>query len=78
MSSQVFDTPEAIEYFRMCSIRGRLQIESETGIKFRLPTLVNANRIYGTNFRYKKQMIDYLTEKIEEAKKGVIPVGPDV
>ena len=76
MSSQVFDTPEAIEYFRMCSIRGRLQIESETGIKFRLPTLVNANRIYGTNFTRKKQMIEYLTKKIEEAKERGIVADP--
>lgn len=66
--STVIDTPKGIEYFRMLSIRGRLQLEM-TGIRFRLPTLKNANRIYGTNFKRRQQMIDYLNERIEGTEK---------
>lgn len=63
------DTPEGIAYFQMLSIRGRLHLE-QAGLRFRLPTLKNANRIYGTNYRTRQQMIDFLDTKINEAKSS--------
>jgi hypothetical protein len=67
--STVVDTPEGIAFVQMLAIRGRLQLE-DYGMRSKLPTLKRANQIYGTNYRTRKQMIEYLNTKIEEAKEA--------
>jgi hypothetical protein len=68
MSHSVVDTPEGIAYFQMLSIRGRLQLEIK-GLRFRVSTLKAANRIYGTNFRRRQQMLDYLNKEIDRIQR---------
>jgi hypothetical protein len=61
----VLDTPEDIEYFRLLSLRGRLQLELQ-GIKFRLSTLKAVNKTLGTNYRTKVAALAALDDYIEE------------
>jgi len=43
----VCDTPESINMFRLLSLRGRLQLEIRTGMKFRIPTGPAVKKMFG-------------------------------
>lgn len=66
----VCDTPESIEFFQLCSMRGRLQLELK-GIRFRVPTLPAVNRKLGTHYRRKQQALDHLEREIAEKSKPI-------
>lgn len=61
----VIDTPEGIELFRLCSMRGRLKLEINSGLKFRVSTLKVVNRHLGSKCRTKKQALEVVEEHIK-------------
>jgi hypothetical protein len=68
--STVISTPEGIAYFQLLSIKGRLSIEINTGLKFRTSTLAAVNRMFGQSFRTKRQALRYIEDKINEMEES--------
>lgn len=68
----VVDTPEGIAFFQLLSIKGRLKLEIDSGIKFScgVSTLAAVNRLYGQNFKTKKKALAYVEEQIKEIQDG--------
>jgi hypothetical protein len=64
--SIVIDTPDGIEMFRLLSMRGRLHIEIDTGMKFRVSTLAAMQRQGLTTKRTKIGALADLNAKIAE------------
>lgn len=58
--------PKGIEMFQLLSMKGRLELEVKTGIKFGVSTLSAVNRKYGTKFRTKKQAINFIEDIITD------------
>lgn len=50
----VINTPDGIAYFQLLSIRGRLKIEVETGLRSSVSSLAAAKRLYGIHKNTKK------------------------
>lgn len=72
------DTKDGIAFFQLLSIRGRLQIEVNTGLKSRVSSLAAAKRLYGVFSNTKKGALaeveaymkgwQYAAGKIDEAE----------
>lgn len=60
----VIDTPSGIDHVQNLAMTGRLKIEIETGLKFRLSTLAAVNRKFGTNFRTKRRALTFMEEQL--------------
>lgn len=57
----LFDGPEAVDLFRLISIRSALRFEVRTGMKMtRVSALAAANEVLGTTYRRKQQALDHL------------------
>lgn len=78
MTTTTADTPQAVRFFQLLSIIGRLKIEIETGMTSRIPTLRSARVIYGLDFRTRKQMLAHLEAVRDLVKSGeyvLLPTG---
>lgn len=66
----VCNTPSKIEAFRLLSIRGRLQLEVKTGIKFRVNQNNMIREILGVKTRSKIKLLEQFEEHLR--KIGVL------
>jgi hypothetical protein len=81
---QTFDTPEAIEYFALCSMKGRIKIEM-SGMRFkgRSTTAIAKDR-FGLPKNWRKaQVLEFVTALVELHKmpadsKTTVTVSPPV
>jgi hypothetical protein len=62
------DTPEAIAFFALCSLRGRLKLEI-AGMKGRV-SIMKVCKVQGFKGKNKNEMLAQVEQKIEEAKKA--------
>lgn len=69
--SIIVDTPEGIRFFQLLSIRGRLQIEVDTGMNFsnRMSTLKAAKQLFGVKSNTKKGALKEINALIESIQK---------
>ena len=65
---QVFDTPEKIKFFALCTLKARLQIEVKTGLKGR-GSVIEIARNYGFNGRSKQAALTWVQSEINNLKK---------
>lgn len=61
----IVDTPDGIEFFQLCAMRGRLQLEM-WGMRSRVPTLKAVNKKLGTNYKRRAQAVEALDKIIQE------------
>lgn len=54
----ICDTPESIQAFRLLSLRGRLQLEVNTGLRFRVPTAPAVRAACGSTQRSKVKLLE--------------------
>jgi hypothetical protein len=61
----VIDTPEGINFFRLLSLRGRLQLEVKTGMRFRLSAAQAVRKMFNLPPRCsKKKCLEALNSEI--------------
>ena len=53
----IIDTPDGIEAFRLLSLRGRLQLETRTKMKFRMCCTHAIRDVIGSKTRNKKKLL---------------------
>lgn len=70
--SIVIDTPEGMEVFKLLQCIGRLRIEVNTGLAFKLSTLAAAKRYYGLEIGTKKRCLAELEKMYEQVKAGTL------
>ena len=57
------DGPEAVQLFRLLTIRNALEFEIRTGMKMsRISALAAANDALGTNYRRKQKALDHMND----------------
>jgi hypothetical protein len=61
-------TGDGIQFAQLLAIRGRLKMEI-AGMTSRVNTLQAVNRMFGQNFRTRKQALPFIEEKVAEWKR---------
>jgi hypothetical protein len=68
--SIMIDTPAGIKFFQLLSIRGRLQIETETGLRSRVSSLAAAKHHFGCVSNTKLGALEELDAMVEGVHVG--------
>ena len=71
----VFDTPDGIETFRLLSIKGRLKLEIQTGLRWRIATAPIVRKIIGSTTKNKVKLLAEYEQYLRD--RGIIVVKVD-